>query len=484
MKNTLRWAAFAAALATTQMPVALAADASAETPGAANQIQVLRQEIEQMRAEYERRIADLERRLDKSEQGAEQGAEQSVAQAPAQPVEAAPAPDEAPYVAEEPQVVYDAPASGGASGARDNSFNPSIGVTLQGQAWSFGNDPDAYRIPGFPLGGEAGLAPEGLSLAETEISMSANVDDKFTAMVTFPIVVEDGDTSVELEEAWVETTALPAGLALRVGRFFADIGYLNTKHSHAWDFANQPLAYQAFLGNQYIDDGLQLRWLAPTDFYLEFGGEILRGDRYPAGGAGNSGIGSSTLNVKTGGDVGISNSWQIGLSWLQAKSDERASGYEYQPVLFTGDTDIYIADMVWKWAQNGNSRERNFKFQAEYMWRNEDGYYTFSPYLQEPWKEDAQGWYAQAIFQPFPRWRVGVRYDSLSGGTSDPDFVGTPLYYLGADPKRYSMMVDWSNSEFSRLRFQYEHDMSGEMDDDQFALQYIFSIGAHGAHNF
>jgi hypothetical protein len=44
--------------------------------------------------------------------------------------------------------------------------------------------------------------------------------------------------------------------------------------------------------------------------------------------------------------------------------------------------------------------------------------------------------------------------------------------------------VVWSNSEFSRLRFQYEHDRSGALDDDQFALQYIFSIGAHGAHNF
>jgi len=484
MKKTLRWVVFATALTGTQMPAVLAADTTANASKEDQEIQILRQEIEQMRSEYENRIADLERRLDQAEPGAKQSAEQSVEQAPVQPAKAPPVPDEAPYIAEEPQVPYNVPASGGGSGARDNSFNPSIGVTLQGQAWSYGNNPDGYHIPGFPLGGEAGLRPEGLSLAETEISMSANVDDKFTARVTFPIVVQNGETSIELEEAWVETVALPAGLALRMGRTFADIGYLNDKHSHVWDFADQPLVYQAFLGGQYIDDGLQLRWLAPTDFYLEFGGEILRGDRYPAGGAGNSGIGSSTLNVKTGGDVGISSSWQVGLSWLQAKSNDRASGYEYQPVLFTGDTDIYIADMVWKWAQNGNSRERNFKFQAEYMWRTEDGYYTLLPDFEAPYDENAQGWYAQAVFQPFPRWRFGARYDRLSGGTSDPDFVGTPLYYLGPDPKRYSMMVDWSNSEFSRLRFQYEHDMSSDMTDDQFALQYIFSIGAHGAHNF
>ena len=95
----------------------------------------------------------------------------------------------------------------------DNSFNPAIGVTFQGQAWAYDNDPEDYSIPGFPLGGEAGPAPEGLSLAETEITMSANVDDKFTAMLTVPIVIEDGEVVGELEEAWVETLGLPGGLA-------------------------------------------------------------------------------------------------------------------------------------------------------------------------------------------------------------------------------------------------------------------------------
>jgi hypothetical protein len=45
-------------------------------------------------------------------------------------------------------------------------------------------------------------------------------------------------------------------------------------------------------------------------------------------------------------------------------------------------------------------------------------------------------------------------------------------------------MVDWSNSEFSRLRLQYTRDEAGLTDDDQFGLQYILSIGAHGAHTF
>jgi hypothetical protein len=45
-------------------------------------------------------------------------------------------------------------------------------------------------------------------------------------------------------------------------------------------------------------------------------------------------------------------------------------------------------------------------------------------------------------------------------------------------------MTDWSNSEFSRLRLQYTRDEAGLENDDQWGLQYIFSIGAHGAHTF
>jgi hypothetical protein len=269
-----------------------------------------------------------------------------------------------------------------------------------------------------------------------------------------------------------------------MGRFFADIGYLNDKHFHSWDFADQPLVYQAFLGNQYIDDGLQLRWLAPTDFYLELSGEVLRGDRYPAGGAANSGVGSTTLGFKTGGDIGISNSWLFGVSWLRADADGRESGSEDEPLLFTGDTGLFIADLVWKWAPNGNSRQQNFIFQAEYLWRNEKGVYTLPDGAAGPWDYGQRGWYAQVVYQPFPRWRVGARFDRLSGDTPAPEWAGTPLYPPGDDPKRFSLMVDWSNSEFSRLRFQYNQDQASETTDNQFGLQYIFSIGAHGAHSF
>jgi len=449
------------------------AQAASTGPGS-DEIQQLRQEIENMRSDYEARIAQLEQRLDAAEQSARQANEKAdLAQ------------DQARRAGEFTTVeAVPAGSSSGISVSSDSSFNPAMGVIFLGQAMSYDHNPEGYMIPGFPLGGEAGPAPEGFSLAETEINVSANVDDKFTAWLTMPVVIEDGETKVEIEEAWVETLRLPAGLSMRMGRTYSNIGYLNNQHSHAWDFADQPLVYQAFLGSQYLDDGLQVRWLAPTDMYLELSGEVFRGDRYPAAGAANSGVGSYSLSLKAGGDAGFSSSWLAGVSWLATKSADRASGDENEPLLFTGDSDLWIADFVWKWAPNGNWRERNFKLQAEYLWRDENGEYTLPDDRMLSWKDKQQGWYVQAVYQPIPQWRFGARVDALSGASSNPDFYATPLASNGDDPMRYSVMVDWSNSEFSRVRLQYNRDEAGQENDNQFGLQYIYSIGAHGAHSF
>jgi hypothetical protein len=434
-------------------------DARADEAG----IDALRAELEDLRADYEARITNLERRLAVAEQNARQ-ANTRVAQLGAPSTPAAPA--------------------SRADGAADSAFNPAIGVIFQGQAWNYDNDPGDYSIPGFPLGGEAGLGAEGLSLGETEIDISANVDDKFTAWLTVPVVIEDGESAIEIEEAWLQTLSLPAGLSARFGRFFSGIGYLNSKHAHAWDFVDQPLPYQAFLGDQYLDDGVQVRWIAPTNRFLEVGAEVLRGGRYPAGGAGNSGFGGRSIFFNTGGDVGSDHSWLAGLSWLATESIERLSGDEDDPLFFTGDSTTAIAQFVWKWAPQGNWKQRNFVFQSEFMWRNEDGAYTLAGLAPLAYDSDQRGWYAQAVYQPFPRWRFGTRIDALSLDDPGAAFTGTALADAGSDPRRYSLMVDWSNSEFSRLRLQYTRDEAGMSDDNQYGLQYTMSIGAHGAHSF
>ena len=365
-----------------------------------------------------------------------------------------------------------------------SSFNPAIGIIFQGQAWTSQRSGEDTAIQGFPAGGESGPITDGLALGETEINFSANVDDKFTAWLTLPVVIEDGEAGVEIEEAWIETTAMPAGLSTRVGKFFSGVGYLNSKHAHSWDFADQPLPYQSLMGSQYGDTGIQMNWLAPTDTYLQLSAEVLSGDAHPAGGADGSSAGAWSLYANTGGDIGRNSSWLAGLSFLRSDSAERPSGDEDDPLLFSGSSDTLIASAVWKWAPNGNWKLRNAVVQAEYIQQSNEGAYELLGNPDLAYNVDQSGWYIQGVYQPFPRWRFGARFDTLT--TDDPGlaFVGSELEKLDDDPDRFSLMADWSNSEFSRLRLQYTVDSTGPETDNQLGIQYSFSIGAHGGHSF
>jgi len=438
------------------------ADANRDT----HTLDALRAELAALRTDYETRIHALEKRLDSAEKTARQ-ATQSAQQATRRAEEIATAP---------------VASAGGRSG--NSAFNPNIGVVFQGSAFKFSGDPLQHRVPGFPAGGEAGLERQGLAVGETEFDINANVDDKFEAWLTMPVVVGDNGTEIDIEEAWLQTLGLPNGFTARFGRFFSAIGYLNSKHSHTWDFTDQPLPYQAFLGAQYLDDGVQVRWLAPTDMYLELGSEILRGSNFPAAGPANSGFGAKSVFLRAGDDFDDSNSWTGGISWLHSNAKGRVSGHEHNPLSFNGLDDLLIADFIWKWAPNGNIRARSFKFQTEYLWRNEKGVFALANDTVQPINNTQRGWYAQAVYKFFPQLRMGVRYDALSSNDPGAAFNTTELQPLGANPRRYSVMADWSNSEFSRIRVQYIRDQSGLIDNSQWALQYIFSIGAHGAHEF
>ncbi len=143
-----------------------------------------------------------------------------------------------------------------------------------------------------------------------------------------------------------------------------------------------------------------------------------------------------------------------------------------------------MAHVVWKWAPNGNWRDRNLILQAEYLHRREDGIYSRAAFSPAAYRVDQDGWYAQAVYQPRQRWRIGGRFDTLSTNSPGAAFDSTILAAPRNDPRRFSLMADWSNSEFSRLRLQFTRDEAGPTDDNQLGLQYIYSIGAHGAHTF
>lgn len=448
--------------------------ALAENPPSAAEIQALRQEMQVMRAVYEARLQALEQRL------------QAMQPPPATtPAGSAAAPTS---VAPSAQVAGSVAIATG----RSNAFNPAIALILSGGYTRTSQDPANYRLSGFqmPAGAEAGPGSRGFGLGESELGLSASIDPWLRGAASLAL---GPDNTVSVEEAYVQSTALGNGLSLKAGRFLSGIGYLNAQHAHTWDFVDNPLAYQALLGTQLSDDGLQLKWLAPTDQYLELGLELGRGRSFPGGDNSRNGLGMAALMAHTGGDIGESHSWRAGLSWLSAKADDQAlnlsdANGSLLSSAFTGRSRVWLLDGVWKWAPNGNATHTSFKLQGEYLRSTREGSLSFEPAninQTDAYRAVQSGWYVQGIYQFMPGWRFGLRSERLNPGT--PDYANNAAYYPGStyQPSKNSLMLDFRASEFSRIRLQWALDKSGQgQTDRQLQLQYQMSLGAHGAHSY
>ena len=454
------------------------AGASAQDGGLAE----LREEMKALKRSYEERMQALEKRL------AEAEARAAKAESSAGPARTAEAP------APQPQ----------ATAARENAFNPAISLILQGTYARTSQDPNNFAITGFvPSGGEVGPPRRSFGLGESELVMTANIDPYFRGTLIAALTPEN---ELEVEEAFFQTLALPRGFTLKAGRFLSGIGYQNEIHQHAWDFQDAPLPYKAFLGCRFQQDGVQLKWIAPTPVFLELGAEIGSGRSFPSNDQNKNGATSYALLAHVGGDIGESYAWRAGVSYLKTSATDRTySDLDSLggPVTdsFSGRSRLWIIDGVLKWAPNGNASYTNVKLQAEYFRHKEDGSLAYDDSagsalfgtLTDAFRTSQSGWYAQAIYQFVPRWRVGYRYDALRSGNTDIGIVRNGLGPTAADfpvllphnPTRNTAMLDFNPSEFSRFRLQYAQDKSRVgATDNQFILQYIHSLGPHGAHRF
>jgi hypothetical protein len=451
---------FAAALA-------VAAGAPLQAHAQDAELTKIREEIRQMREAYERRIEALEKRLQEQEAKAVRPAESA---APTQ-----------------------------------SAFNPGISAILNGVYANLKQDPNTFRINGFvPTMGEVGPGQRGLSLGESELGFSANIDHLFRGSLIASISPDS--SSIGVEEGYIQTIGLSRGFTIKAGRFLSAVGYQNQIHPHAWDFTDAPLAGKVFLGNQLNEDGIQFKWVAPTDLYFDVGLELGRGRAFPAGpggGRNKNGFGSGNLFANLGGDIGASTAWQAGLSYLRTSPQDRTYGDIDSSGTgvtnsFSGRSRLWALDGVLKWAPNGNATSTSVKLQGEYFQRSETGSLTYDAQAASfgtqsgSYRSRQSGWYAQAVYQFIPMWRVGYRHDRLNSGSTSIGLVNTGALSAadfpilgGYNPKRNTLMVDWSPSEFSRVRLQLARDSSRMgLADNQIFLQYIVSMGAHGAHRF
>ena len=401
-------------------------------------------------------------------------------------------------------------------GQNDRTLQFGASLILDAKYAAQSQNPENVYAGTLPTAAEG--IPRGFSIGETELAISGAVDNLFRAEARFVLEQTGSSTAVRTEEAYAETLGLPWGTKVKAGKYWSSVGYLNDKHPHQWDFVDLPLVYKSVFGGQLNETGMQLSWIAPTDrVLLKLGGEIAQGSTaYGETYNGNYNQNKprlGTLYAKAGGDMGESHSWQGGVSFVRSATGSGSSANQAtytltnnnpadpsqkQQLGFTGGNTVWIADFVYRWAPFGNPANQNLKLQGEMFWNKQRGSMVASDSNGETlangtnFTQNQQGFYAQSVYQFIPKWRTGYRYDRVFNGTnsygftSDSGVLAGSQLQSGWSPYRNTLMLDWSNSEYSLIRLQLARDnaFGPGVYNNQLFLQYIMSLGAHGAHKF
>ncbi len=80
----------------------------------------------------------------------------------------------------------------------------------------------------------------GFTVQNVELTFAGVVDPYLRGDANIVLQINNaGDTTIELEEAYLTTLEFPYNLQLKAGQYFSQFGRLNPSHPHGWDFVDQ-----------------------------------------------------------------------------------------------------------------------------------------------------------------------------------------------------------------------------------------------------
>jgi len=343
----------------------------------------------------------------------------------------------------------------------------------------------------------------GFTVQGVEANFQGAVDPYFRGNANLAFALDShGESSVELEEAWLETISLPANLQVRAGQFLTDFGRLNTQHPHTWAFVDTPLVNGRFLGPDGLrNPGARLSWLAPTPFYSELflavqnsQGETAYDFRNDNGDQPFLGRPVTQGSVQSFSDLLFAPRYAVSFDLSDTQTLLAGVSAAFGPNGSGPDTDtqLYGVDLYWKWKPtNAHAGFPFVSWQAEAMLRR----YTAGAFTGDVGDfEDVSlpretltdwGFYSQLLWGFHKGWVAALRGDYVARD-------GQAAYerLLGDDPQRLprwriSPNLTWYPSEFSKIRLQYNYDDRADIGEDHSVwLQFEFLLGAHAAHKF
>ena len=313
-----------------------------------------------------------------------------------------------------------------------------------------------------------------LELHESEVGLQAIIDPyaRADAFLSF------GEEGVNVEEGYVTFTSLPAGLLLKVGKMRAEFGKVNATHNHALPFIDRPLVTDSLVGGEDgIDDaGMSLsRFLpAPKNWFAEGTAQVFRGDSSDLFQANRRQDVSVVGHIRAYRDLSESTNIDLGVSYARGHNNAGV-GTLFDPSKFL--TNLYAADATLRWKPLRRAIYHSFLFRTELFWSARDQLSAPTTGFFET--QHAFGFYSHAEYRANRRWTLGGRFDR-SGRATNASLTDTG----------FSGILTYWPSEFSQIRGQYRYGHLWDVNNDRFTnaneflFQFLFVMGAHGAHPF
>jgi len=358
------------------------------------------------------------------------------------------------------------------------------------------------------------------TVRDAEIMLQSNVDQYARAYIVFNAETELAPTeplgifkkaSPGVEEAAIRTTALPCGLQLKAGQFFADFTRLDKVHSHDLPFVDRPRSLTDIIGGEDAARGFELTWLAPMEHYVRLTGGVVDNIgadlpttstlQTPDGSLNNASAFNDPINrpfqslmgygrAATLVDLGCGKVLHLGADYAKGSEGIRRQ--------------IASADAKLEW-QPDPAKYDMFETGGELLWTKQSGQLADDTLWQSPSNDvlfsqptgstSAAGGYVYAQYRFGKLWQPGVRVDYTHSNTfqlldTDNNGDADSLGKINNNVWTYSAYLTLNLSEFNRLRLQLNY-VNGSEDivpgkgrnDIQAFFQWTVVLGAH-KHDF
>jgi hypothetical protein len=320
--------------------------------------------------------------------------------------------------------------------ANPNFFNPQISLVTDFRAILGGNIPNDDKTA---------------DLKEAELGFAADVDPFLRAEAYIAVAKEEGESKIEVEEAFGRYSNLGRGLSAKFGKIAAAIGRVQRNHADQLSWLDYPLVVQDFLGEEgFRAGGASVSYLLPGDKYHEFTLEGLDGRETPLFKGSKSTTPTWVGHYRTFFDFGENASLLLGASYANgpsASSDKKAN--------------MYGADLTYKW--HPGTTGKSAQFEAEAYWAD--------PGI--PGADTAFGAFAALTYEIRPRLHLTAKYDYS-------EIPGTPDIHSGV-----SFGATLKVTEFHHWRAEWKTIGSNfDKTRNVFTVQFQWAIGAHPAHKY